>query len=196
MEPVVAIFIDGNYLRRVAKDFFEIENFDYAAFIQKVQDKLVDVVGTTVKLLRVYYYDAPPYQFKDATPAEKRFYQKRQAFLERLNTLDYFEVKLGRVQYKGRDEHGRRILTQKGVDVQIAVDMIHLAKLQIVDILLLITGDSDLVPAIQLTKNEGVQVFLMCSPKQNRKAPSVSTLLKSVDKTIPLTKDLFKSINQ
>jgi len=49
---------------------------------------------------------------------------------------------------------------QKGVDIKIGIDILHLAYKKLVDQIILITGDSDFVPAAKIARKEGVDVIL------------------------------------
>ncbi|KIX15173.1 NYN domain-containing protein [Dethiosulfatarculus sandiegensis] len=51
-------------------------------------------------------------------------------------------------------------IEQKAVDMKLGLDIATLAQKKLVDSLILITADSDLVPAIKLAKNEGLQIGL------------------------------------
>ncbi|MFN0116047.1 MAG: NYN domain-containing protein [Paracoccaceae bacterium] len=51
-------------------------------------------------------------------------------------------------------------LTQKGVDMRIGVDIASLSIKRQIDTIVLITGDSDFVPAAKLARREGVRVVL------------------------------------
>ena len=51
-------------------------------------------------------------------------------------------------------------LEQKGVDLRIGLDIARLALREMVDIIVVVTGDSDLVPAFRFARREGVRVFL------------------------------------
>lgn len=51
-------------------------------------------------------------------------------------------------------------LTQKGIDMEIGLDVAWLATKRIVDRIVLCTGDRDFVPAMKLARREGVQVVL------------------------------------
>ena len=51
-------------------------------------------------------------------------------------------------------------IEQKGVDMRIGLDIDSLALKRIVDAIVIVTGDSDLVPAMKLARREGLQVFL------------------------------------
>jgi uncharacterized LabA/DUF88 family protein len=52
-------------------------------------------------------------------------------------------------------------LKQKRVDMKIGLDVAWLASKRIVDRLVLVTGDSDFVPAMKFARREGVQVVLV-----------------------------------
>ena len=49
---------------------------------------------------------------------------------------------------------------QKGVDMKIGIDIVHLAYKRLVDQIILISGDSDFVPAAKLARREGVDFIL------------------------------------
>ena len=49
---------------------------------------------------------------------------------------------------------------QKGVDIKIGIDILHLAYKKLVDQIILVTGDSDFVPAAKIARVEGVDVIL------------------------------------
>ena len=51
-------------------------------------------------------------------------------------------------------------LQQKGVDIRIALDIANLAAKRIANILVLVTGDADLVPAMKFARKEGMRVYL------------------------------------
>jgi len=65
---------------------------------------------------------------------------------------------------------------QKGVDVRIALDIASLAYKKLADRIVLITGDSDFVPAAKLARREGLDVIL--DPLW---APIVPSLIEHVD---------------
>jgi uncharacterized LabA/DUF88 family protein len=50
---------------------------------------------------------------------------------------------------------------QKGVDMRIGIDVATLALKRIVDRVVLISGDTDMIPAMKLARREGVQVVLI-----------------------------------
>ncbi|MBI5364378.1 MAG: NYN domain-containing protein [Planctomycetes bacterium] len=51
-------------------------------------------------------------------------------------------------------------IEQKGVDLRIGLDIARLALRQHVETIVVVTGDSDLVPAFKFARREGLRVFL------------------------------------
>ena len=80
-------------------------------------------------------------------------------FIHRLQCNPRFEVRLGRLA-KTFDAQGRPTFVQKGVDVRLAVDLVRMSSTRQIEYAYLLTGDSDLVPAVQAAKDEGVVVAL------------------------------------
>ena len=107
-----------------------------------------------------YYYNCLPYQSNPPTDEERLRYSKRHSFTTALSHLPRFEVRLGKLMYSGEDHNGNPIFQQKQVDCMVSVDMVLLAAKGKIDAVSVFTGDSDLVPAIQAVKNEGVLVNL------------------------------------
>jgi uncharacterized LabA/DUF88 family protein len=58
------------------------------------------------------------------------------------------------------DRDIRYDVEQKGVDIKIGIDIASLAYKRLVDRIVLITGDSDFVPAAKLARREGLDVVL------------------------------------
>jgi uncharacterized LabA/DUF88 family protein len=51
-------------------------------------------------------------------------------------------------------------IQQKGVDLRIGLDIAKLTLTRSVEAIVVVTGDSDLVPAFKFARREGVRVFL------------------------------------
>jgi uncharacterized LabA/DUF88 family protein len=51
-------------------------------------------------------------------------------------------------------------ISQKGVDMRIGMDMARLALREMVRAVVVLTGDSDFVPAFKFVRREGVKVVL------------------------------------
>lgn len=146
-----AIFIDGAYLEFVLKGEFSRPPVDFAA--------LVNRIAGARELLRAYFYDCLPYQSARPSPDERERFARRQRFHHALNRIPRFEVRLGKLAFKGTQD-GHPIFEQKRVDILLGVDLVQLAtKHQITDAIV-VAGDSDFLPAIEVAKQEGVVVHL------------------------------------
>ena len=146
-----AIFIDGAYLEFVLKEEFGRSPIDFAV--------LANRIAGPRELLRTYFYDCLPYQSARPTAEERERFARRQRFHHALNRIPRFEVRLGKLAFRGNQD-GRPIFEQKRVDILLGVDLVQLAaKHQITDAMVL-AGDSDFLPAIEVAKQEGVVVHL------------------------------------
>jgi len=142
------------------------------------------------ELYRILVYDCRPLGKKAHHPLTKQCvdfartdtFAFRTALLAELARSPKVAVRLGeladRQRWRIRAETTRRLLNgtmqlsdlqendlaydveQKGVDVKIALDVATLAFKRLVDRVVLITGDSDFVPAAKLARREGIDVVL------------------------------------
>lgn len=87
-------------------------------------------------------------------------------------------------------QSGRPIFEQKRVDIKLAVDLVLLASKRQITRAVLVTGDSDFLPAILAAKNEGVVVTLCHGVGENRPHRD---LWDSVDVRTPITEPLMAS---
>ena len=53
---------------------------------------------------------------------------------------------------------------QKGVDMRIGLDMANYASNRSVDLIALMTNDTDCIPAMKYARRSGLQVALLCIP--------------------------------
>ncbi len=134
----------------------------------------------------MFYYDAPPLTGIKTNPVDASRYNfgshpahgRNQALQESLAVATDFAVRRGETVFHGwklrpgvLQELARtpRALVaadilpdvgQKGVDLRIGPDVATLAVKRIVDTIVLVSGDSDLVPAMKFARREGVRVVL------------------------------------
>jgi uncharacterized LabA/DUF88 family protein len=147
-----AIFVDGGYFDRVSRDCGS-PRIDFG--------KLATELAKPNDLLRTYYYHCLPYQSPVPTPEEIERHQGKQRFFSALNRLNRFEVREGKLEFRGVDKDTLKpIFEQKRVDIYLGVDLVMLAVKNKIARAILITGDSDFLPAIRAAKNEGVLIHL------------------------------------
>jgi uncharacterized LabA/DUF88 family protein len=106
-------------------------------------------------LVRAYYYDADV-DIRDSRERSKESEAKHDEIDQRLSRIkqeDFYQVRLGRLKStKGRYK-------QKGVDVLLATDMVVKAYQGEYDTAVVLTGDDDLVDAIEAIKHIGKTVY-------------------------------------
>lgn len=149
---VSAVFIDGGYIDKVLQFEHAGARIDYS--------KLVRQMVQPDELLRAYYYHCLPYQGNPPTDDEKARYASMHRFITALKNQPRFEVRLGKLVHRGSDGAGKPIFIQKRVDCMVGVDMALLAGKGKITNVAIFTGDSDLIPALEAVKREGVLVTL------------------------------------
>lgn len=169
----VYCFIDGsNFYKGIKKQGlkgWDATHIDLKAFCGAL------IKSDIHKLIRIYYYDAPLRQKWD----QKR-YGIQQQFFQNLRSQENVELKLGRLQGQYPD------VKEKGIDVQLSVDLIRFAHNNSYDIAIIISSDGDYVPAIQLAKDMGKIIYNAYF------VGSESYHIKNVvDKFIPIDKNLI-----
>jgi uncharacterized LabA/DUF88 family protein len=135
----VVVFVDGSNFYRCLKQSQGTHRVDYLKLCKKLAGQR--------KLIRIYYYNAVVRR----EDGEER-YQEQQRFLEMLRKVPYLELRLGRLEKRGD------AVVQKGIDVQIATDMLRFAYGNAYDTGILISGDADFVPAVKAVKDLGKHV--------------------------------------
>ena len=147
-------------------------------------------------LYRVFFYDCAPLGHIVRNPAngaefnfsKSSIYRENQRLQENLKRLPFFALRLGELMpAKGwngwkpkttiKDLVQRTTpllaeelvpdVTQKGVDMRIGLDIASIAAKRLCDIIVLISADTDMIPAMKLARKEGLQVFLHTFWKTN-----------------------------
>ena len=135
----VMIFIDGSNLYHVLKQNTDKRDLDYKKFSQKLSGDR--------ELIRTYYYN-----IRQESPDNPKLAESQDRFLNALYETEYLEVKLGIWKQRGQT------MVEKGVDVMIAADLISHAYEDHYDTAILVSGDADFYPALQVVKDTGKQV--------------------------------------
>ena len=139
MEERVAIFIDGSNLYHALRSNLGRYDLNFADFGVKL-------CGAR-RLFRTYYYNVLQ------SPAQRAEGQReQQEFLNALRETPYLEVRLGGTKLS------QGIRVEKGIDVMLATDLLHFAWINLYDIAILVSGDSDFAYALQAVKNMGKHI--------------------------------------
>ena len=139
MKKILVQFDGSNFYNKVKKASSDVHltNYDYAGLVQEL---------TKEKSSQTIYYVGEIKKY----PGNKKsqiLYSGQQSLFLHLRKQD-IQVKLGYLLMSDGKFH------EKGVDVQIAVDIVRGAIKNEYDICYLISSDTDLLPAIQTAKDE------------------------------------------
>lgn len=165
------VLIDGGHVRACAKaigkvyDNVLIERFAHAC------------VQPPEYLLRVFYYDSPQFRGKVTLPVSggQTSFTSSDQWMRDLAKLERFAVRRGSIGFRGwqpktipiapaaplTDADFRPIFEQKGVDMRIGLDIAAFADRRSVDRIVLVSGDTDMVPAMKHARKAGLEV-VMC----------------------------------
>jgi uncharacterized LabA/DUF88 family protein len=170
----VSVLIDGGHLRVQAAQAHQTYNPD---FIEKIAHSCLE---SDESLLRVLYYDCAPYVGKVPLPVsgEESEFKGSDAWLKVLARKNLFAVRLGVLKFRGfkprkiplaaaplTDNDFKPIFEQKGVDMRIGLDIANFAAKRSVDRIILITADTDCLPAMKHARIAGLQIVLASLPK-------------------------------
>lgn len=132
----VAIYFDGSNIYNKLKKLGlpeEDKRFDFSAFV-------AHIVGERKLISKRYYVGIV--RNHDQSEKSEKLVRKQQQFLETLRSSG-FEIKPGRIMYDGAR------IREKGVDVKLAVDLVIGAGDDLYDIAIVVSSDTDLIPAIK-----------------------------------------------
>jgi len=183
--PQYAILLDGGFVTKVLEQ--RLNRFPEAADIAAECGR-IDGLGDLPQhdLLRIYFYDAQPLSGVFHNPVSgaqlnlgvTRVYANHKSLIDKLELTPNFAVRLGVTMMHGWRLGNRASaslarnpraptaqdfvpdIEQKGVDLRIGLDIARLALREKVRVIVVVTGDSDLVPAFKFARREGVRVYL------------------------------------
>ena len=169
MAERIMIFIDGSNLYHSLKNIFSRTDLDIGKFCHKLLGRR--------KLVRIYYYNA-----KVGKKEEPERYKHQQAFFAGVNAIPYSELRLGRLVYTNWPSVPPY---EKGIDIQLATDMITHSYKNNYDVAILVAGDSDYVGAIQAVKDNGkhVEVALFGKGGTSRRLRDVADRVITINKS-------------
>lgn len=171
----VAVLIDGGHLRVLTRKTQRDYKPDY---IEKIAHACVNTHAGEV-LLRVLYYDCAPYEGTAKLPVSgaQHTFTGNANWLKELAAKDHFAIRLGVLKFRGFKPKNIPISTatlkdsdflpdfeQKGVDMRIGLDMANFCERRSVDRIILITNDTDCIPAMKHARKAGLQVALIWLP--------------------------------
>lgn len=196
---MLAIFIDGGYLDSISRD-----EYSTRVDIAKLGEEIRQVVGSksrdTVDILRMFYYDCLPYQSRNPTQEEADRFGKKRTFFYSIGRLPRVKVREGTLKFRGIDKFsGEPIFQQKKIDLQLGIDFALLSGKRSIAYAAIVGGDSDLLPAFEIAKEEGILVWLFHGPAKSCKdgCPTYAQeLWNEADERHEMDVDFFKRIKR
>lgn len=186
MDFKYALLIDGGYmLKRLYKTLGGM-HASAADVVADCEHICRSDVLKTGSLLRIYFYDAPPADGQIVNPLSGRatnlaktdLYRRATSIHDKLELSPDFALRLGELAWRGWRINQRSLkklakaprrleasdlepdFKQRGVDLRIGLDIARLALRRMLDVVVVVTGDSDMVPAFKFARREGVRVYL------------------------------------
>jgi len=179
-----AILLDGGFLKRKLGSPADPATPER---VKQFTDRLVlHPVLRDLTLHRVYYYDALPFTESRSIPLSRDQAHfgstdvavRNKKLIQAVTRFPFYATRLGETVFRGwgiRSERLREksdaititkadiqpLIGQKGVDMRIGLDVASLTLKHIVQIIVLVTGDSDFVPVMKFARREGAQLYLV-----------------------------------
>jgi len=179
-----AILIDAGFLKK------KRGSRDHPLTAETVRDFIQKLGGVpelqNLHLHRIYFYDAPPLTSVVRKPlsggdvafGDTPLARNNQRLHDDLRRVPFVALRMGDLGFRGwtlnshqlppdqveveiKAEDLRPNVHQKGVDMRVGLDIASLALKKQADVIVLVTGDSDFVPAMKFARREGTQLFLV-----------------------------------
>lgn len=174
MATSIIVLVDGGFLRVKSQQAGKQYNPD---FIQDFAQKC-KIPGEEV--LRILYYDCAPYAGTVKLPVSgsDKVFAGNDRWLEELARKDLFAVRRGVLKFRGfkpkhtpvdqtgplTDADFNPDFEQKGVDMRIGLDIATYSANRCVDRIILVSNDTDCVPAMKHGRKSGLQVIIVELP--------------------------------
>ena len=176
----VAVLIDGAFLRKKYRQEFKqyLTPQDTERFVKKV----LALFGFSGADYRAYFYECRPCNEKTCFPVSKKNFcfdstpqfRDGNALMDGIAALDYFAVREGQLMFSGwalkpqcydqrpyTDNSYAPLMKQKGVDMKIGLDVAWISYEKTFERIVLVTADSDFIPAIKVARRGGIFVHLL-----------------------------------
>jgi len=174
MAKKIIICLDGGFPR--VKATKAGKKYD-PAFIEKFAQKCK---GADEEILRILYYDCAPYSGTVKLPVSgnPHAFAGSDKWLEELAGKDLFAVRRGVLKFRGYKPRKTPVnpagpptdadfdpdFEQKGVDMRIGLDIASYSANKSADRIVLVSNDTDCVPAMKVGRRAGLQIVIIELP--------------------------------
>ena len=182
----VAFIVDGGFFVKKYKEHYkkfptakEVEQYILQIFtyIRKNHNQY-----NSIEMYRIFYYDCPPLHnlkgltskpksmsdcdFKNVSNSFERRHKSIRKFHDDMKRQSFFALRMGQLKFQGwvpsqtnPKKYWRFKLTQKGVDMRMGLDIASITAKRLCTKIVLISGDTDMIPAMKTARKEGVHVY-------------------------------------
>jgi uncharacterized LabA/DUF88 family protein len=179
-----AMLLDGGFLRR--KLGTPKQPVDAAAISTFTTQAAASPCLSGMRLHRIYFYDSRPLETSEEKPwgggavdfGKSEAAARNKSLQAALTKEPYFALRFGELHLEGwrlkrkvLQKSGPTVeidagalepnIRQKGVDMRIGLDIASLTLKKHVQVIVLVTADSDFVPAMKFARREGAQLVLI-----------------------------------
>lgn len=181
-----AILVDAGFAKRKlgnSKTPADINHFNHLFEKIKASEYL-----SNQRLHRIYYYDSTPLEESFDKPlsggskidfSQSPVVANSKSLFDQLSKYPFVALRLGELSFNGWHLRKKVLnkasaesamithadlapnITQKGVDMRIGMDIAALTLKKQVQTIVLVTGDSDFVPAMKFARREGANLYLV-----------------------------------
>lgn len=180
MKKKVAVFIDGGFLRANTNKLNNKNKnknlpqilYDHKLII-KAANNAID--SNNEELFRIHYFDCDPYSGELTLPISKnkKTVSNPSTLLSILSCQEKVCVRKGVLKFRGwtlkknkstdptvqlKDDDFKEKYIQKGVDIRIGLDLVNASDIKICESVILLTNDTDLVPAMKIARTRGMNI--------------------------------------
>ena len=179
-----AMLLDGGFVRRkLGTANSPVDAARIAAFSKAVAE-FPCIAG--MRLHRIYFYDAKPLEGHATVPlgggvvdfGSSDVAARNRRIQSALMREPFFALRFGELVHEGwqlkpkvldraaapvkvQSTDFQPTIRQKGVDMRIGLDIANLTLKRQVQVIVLVTADSDFIPAMKFARREGAQLFLV-----------------------------------
>ena len=172
----VAILIDGGYLRVVS------QKLGLRHTPELIESVARSCAAEDEEIYRILYYDCAPFSGEVKLPVSGRphKFESSDEWLNRLSRKELFAVRRGVLKFRGfkprrvpvtpetlKDEDFKPDFEQKGVDMRIGLDIATFCQNGAVERIVLVSADTDCIPAMKHGRKAGLQVVIIQLQKQH-----------------------------
>jgi uncharacterized LabA/DUF88 family protein len=173
-----AVLIDGGYIDAINRDHFGRQKIDLLSFSSILCEP-------DCTRFRTYYYNCPPYQGNPPTEYQKSRKAGYDRYINKLRSLPRFIIREGILRLISEEPFE---VEQKGIDVLFACDLVRLSASRAIQEAIIVAGDADYVPAVEIAREEHVIAKLVYYP-----GSCAPALYDACDERVRITRELIES---